>query len=81
MSCSSDESEGSSENEGPDQEAKQVASKKVRRSDFALWVLTHLHLLAMLIALRPQASPGHRTKKRKASDKPSSSSLDAPLLG
>ena len=78
--CSSDESDSQSEDEVPDEAPLRSASKKVLLA-FAFygfsWQVPLLHLLNML----PQATPRRPAKKRKATETPSGSALDAPLLG
>ena len=78
--CSSDESDSQSEEEVPDQAPQRSASKKVLLA-FAICGSLGKRLLHLLNMLLPQASPRRLAKKRKATETPSGSALDAPLLG
>lgn len=81
QNCSSDESDSQSEEEVPDQAPQRSASKKVLLA-FAICGGSlgkrSLHLPNMLL---PQASSRRPANKRKATETPSGSALDAPLLG
>ena len=79
MLRSTDESDSGSENEVPDQLTSQrPAARKVSCS--SIIAEKSIEGVAVSIGL-PQASPANPAKRRKATQQPAGSALDAPLLG